>query len=108
MRSVAGLMRGLLRPEYLRTCRACGYSWKVPKWYAKVHPTGMPRSLGVGGNDGYGRAFSTGRVTDVVEGNGALAEDVARFRTCAKCSAHNDFTQRRIWHESKADYEGDD
>jgi hypothetical protein len=33
---------------------------------------------------------------------------VARYRTCAKCSAHNNYSQQRIWHESKTDYEGSD
>jgi predicted nucleic-acid-binding Zn-ribbon protein len=105
---MAGLMRALLRPEYLRTCRACGYTWKVPKWYAKIHPGGMPRSTWAGSNDGYGKAFSTDRITNTVDSNAALAQDVARFRTCAKCGAHNNYAQQRIWHESKTDYEGSD
>jgi hypothetical protein len=105
---MAGLMRALLRPEYLRTCRACGYTWKVPKWYARIHPGGMPRTLDGGSNDGYGRAFSSDRLTNTVNRNAALAQDVARYRTCAKCSAHNNYSQQRIWHESKTDYEGSD
>ena len=82
---MAGLIRALLRPEYLRTCRACGYTWKVPKWYAKIHPSGMPRYMSPNSSNGYGRAFSTGRASNVVANNAALAEDVARYRTCAKC-----------------------
>jgi hypothetical protein len=106
---MAGLVRALLHPEYLRTCRKCGYSWKVPKWYAKVHPRGTPYRMGPGGsNDGYGRAFSTDRLTNVIAGNAALAEDVARFRTCAKCNSIKDYSQQRIWHESKADVDGPD
>ena len=68
----------------------------------------MPRSMAAGSNDGYGRAFSTNRATNTVASNAALAEVVARYRTCAKCSTHNNFSQQRIWHESKADYEGSD
>jgi hypothetical protein len=101
-------MRALLRPEYLRTCRACGYTWKVPRWYAKIHPSGMPRSMTPDSSNGYGRAFSTGRASNVVSNNAALAEDVARYRTCAKCGAHKNYSQRRIWHESKADDESSD
>ena len=68
----------------------------------------MPRTLEGGSNDGYGRAFSSDRLTNTVNRNAALAQDVARYRTCAKCSAHNNYSQQRIWRESKADYEGED
>ena len=36
------LVRALIRPELLRTRKACGYSWKVPRYYAKMRPKGPP------------------------------------------------------------------
>lgn len=73
-----------------------------------MRPRGLPYRMGPETNDGYGRAFSTDLVNDAVANNASQAEDVARLRTCAKCGTHNDFSQQRIWHESKADFEGSD
>ena len=83
---VRALFRGFWRPEIARTCRECGYSWKAPRYYTKRHASVLP-----------GRAA----VKD------ALLSEEAIFDVCAKCGSKK-FSQKRVWFESKADFEGDD
>jgi predicted nucleic-acid-binding Zn-ribbon protein len=89
------------KPEYLRTCKKCGYTWKVNGWYSK--PRSQP-SAGLGGSMS-GMAPLTYVPDTRIE---KTAEVVAQLRTCDKCGSHDDYTQKRIWHETKADFEGSD
>jgi predicted nucleic-acid-binding Zn-ribbon protein len=71
----------VFHPEYRRTCKGCGYSWKVPRYFARVRPR-----TGLG----------------VINRNAAMAENVAVFKSCAKCGSTR-YTQERIWSEPSAD-----
>jgi predicted nucleic-acid-binding Zn-ribbon protein len=94
------LLRGVTHPELVRTCKSCGYQWKVPRYYARMRPSGQ------GGGSRYNSGgLDSNRAT--VDANAAMADEVATFRSCAKCGSQ-DYSQKRIWHESKADYDGSD
>jgi predicted nucleic-acid-binding Zn-ribbon protein len=84
--SVRALFRGFWRPEIARTCNECGYSWKAPRYYTKRHASVLP-----------GRATA----------KDALLSEEATFDICAKCGSKH-FSQKRVWLESKPDFEGDD
>jgi hypothetical protein len=99
-------VRAVRRPELIRTCKACGYSWKVPRYFAKTRPKGMSGSIH-GSADGYNRFTSVAGVDAMVDRNASMASQVAVYKTCAKC-ASQDYTQKRIWHETMADFEGED
>ncbi len=96
---MGALFRAVDRPEYLRTCTKCGYTWKVNGYYSK--PRSRP-SAGLGAS-----VSAMAPLTYVPDPRiEETAEEVAQLRTCAKCSSHDEYTQKRIWHESKADFEG--
>lgn len=96
---LSGFFRAIDRPEYVRTCKKCGYTWEVNGYYAKL------RSNGVGIEYGAATGRPVGYNPDARD---ALGEDVARLRTCDQCGAHDDYVQKRIWHESKVDFDGSD
>jgi hypothetical protein len=60
-----------------------------------------------GSTDGYGQLTSIAGVDAMVDRNASMASQVAVYKSCAKCGSQ-DYTQKRIWHESKADYAGGD
>lgn len=91
------LIRGFTRPELLRTCKSCGYQWKVPRYYSKMRPGSQ------GGTSRYGGGLNANSA--VVDANAGMANQVATFKTCAKCG-RQDYVQKRVWHESKADFDG--
>jgi hypothetical protein len=66
----------------------------------------MTSSIG-GSEDGYSHPTSLAGVDAMVDRNASMASQVAVYRTCATCGSQ-DYTQKRIWHESKADFEGAD
>ena len=99
-------LRAVRRPQLVRACKACGYAWTLPRYYAKTRPKGMTGSIH-GSADGYSRLTSIAGVDAMVDRNASLASQVAIYRSCAKCGSQ-DYTQKRIWHESKADLEGGD
>ena len=39
--AVSGILRGPWRPQYIRTCTQCGYSWTLPGFYTKPRSRGM-------------------------------------------------------------------
>jgi hypothetical protein len=55
--------------------------------------------------DGYTRLTSIAGADAMVDRNAALASQVAIYRSCATCGSQ-DYTQKRVWRESKADFEG--
>jgi predicted nucleic-acid-binding Zn-ribbon protein len=104
-----GFIRALSRPEILRTCKKCAYSWKTPRYYTKRHATGLARpDLGAGSRDGYmDNPFNPTHLSNMRGPNEELMKDEAVFDICPKCES-KEFSQKRIWRESKADYEGTD
>lgn len=101
------LWRGLVRPEIVRTCKECGYFWKMPRYFSKRHASGMPYGPLAGSNMvGEGTSFGgSASVQDVTASNEDLLDEEAAFNHCAKCGSKH-FSQKRMWFESKADYEG--
>jgi hypothetical protein len=62
---------------------------------------------GGGSTDGYSNPTSITGVDATVNQNASVADEVAVYKSCAKCGSQ-EYTQKRIWHESKADYDGAD
>jgi predicted nucleic-acid-binding Zn-ribbon protein len=99
-------VRAVGRPMLVRTCKVCGYTWTLPRYFAKTRPKGMTGSIG-GSTDGYSHPTSVAGVDAMVDRNASMAGQVAVYRTCAKCGSQ-DYTQKRIWRETTADFEGPD
>jgi predicted nucleic-acid-binding Zn-ribbon protein len=85
--ALRGFARAIVHPELLRTCQKCGYSWRMPRYFARVRATTMG--------------------SRVITRNAAMAADVAVFTTCARCGSTR-YSQKRIWKESDADVDGAD
>jgi hypothetical protein len=96
---VAGLVRAHPRPNVVRPWRACGYSWKVPRYFASPQTQGdlhaRARSPLAGRR---GREAAARRVEEV-------AEVSAAYDHCPHC-AEASFSQRRLWVQSKEAYLG--
>jgi hypothetical protein len=75
-----------LAKEYERTCDDCGHTWCVPKWAARPHMQGIPKT---------GRAQAAAAAAAVVAANARLAEKVAVFRQCHECDSVH-YKQRAI------------
>jgi hypothetical protein len=60
-----------------------------------------------GSTDGYDHLTSIAGVDAMVDRNASMADQVAIYKSRAKCGSQ-DSMQERIWHQSKADYEGGD
>lgn len=109
--SVSGFFRALVRPQIRRTCKQCGYSWTVPRYYTKHHlASGAATSSGgPAGYEGTGPVLagtSTDRTLIAAQSEQWL-EMKAQLAKCAKCNSLH-YTQKRIWSETRAAYEGDD
>jgi predicted nucleic-acid-binding Zn-ribbon protein len=76
--------------QYERTCADCGYSWRVPREFARK------RVLSVyGATSGIrGRGSGPAAKADLQAGY-AVAERAASFRTCPKCSSEQ-YSQRPV------------
>lgn len=95
-----------MRAQELRTCNQCGHAWKVWRYDTKRHLRGAPTDTGSFlGSHGSALAryqrISDGGQTEDRDGLNMTAD------RCTKCGSET-FTQRRIWHVSKADYQGDE
>ena len=93
---IRGFIRALSRPTFVRTCSNCGYRWEVSKYYSKPHPKGFPV---LGGGPSTASSFN-----EVATSNESMADAVAQLSTCAECQSKR-FTQKRMWHMSKAEYD---
>jgi hypothetical protein len=94
-----GILRALIRPKVLRTCRECGFAWKVPRYYAKpqvrVALAAKSRSPLAGRR---ARELAARRSEEI-------AEVSAEYGHCPRC-AKEEFSQRRLWVQSKEAYLG--
>jgi hypothetical protein len=94
-----GVLRALVRPKVLRTCRECAFAWKVPRYYARpqvrVALTAKSRS-----------PLTSRRARELA---GRRSEEMADVSTayghCPRCGKES-FSQRRLWVQSKDAYRG--
>jgi hypothetical protein len=94
-----GILRALIRPKVLRTCRDCAFTWKVPRYYAtpqiQVSVAAKSRSPLAGR-----RARES-----AVRRSEELAHVSAAYGRCPHCGKEK-FSQRRLWVQSKDAYLG--
>lgn len=94
-----GVLRALIRPKVLRTCRECAFAWKVPRYYARpqVRVALAAKS----------RSPLTSRRTRELAAR--RSEEIADVSTayghCPRCGQES-FSQRRLWVQSKDVYLG--
>ena len=81
--------------EYERTCRECGYTWRVPRSIARRGIRGMSAMTVRGATRGPGPMYTTSNVDALKADIEARAEQMEGLRVCAKCGA-DDFTQRPV------------
>jgi hypothetical protein len=81
---------GYFAREYIRTCRECGYSWRVPRAIAHQAGRGMS-AITLRGS--IGSAQQPGRIDGIAAAVGARADQIEAFRICARCGVDN-FAQR--------------
>jgi hypothetical protein len=95
---VAGFFRALVRPQVLRTCRKCGGTWKVPRYFTRRHARG-------GGSrpSGGGRSAKPSGASRTLKFNEGLLSQQVIFKKCPSCGEMN-FSQKRLWSEPKADH----
>jgi hypothetical protein len=96
---VVGFLRALRRPKVERTCQACRFRWKVPRYFASPQTQGdleaKARSPLAGQR---GRQAAARRAKE-------FAEMRAAYDRCPRC-ARVSFTQHRLWAQSKETYLG--
>jgi hypothetical protein len=93
---VSGVVRALIRPKCLRTCRGCGFSWKVPRYHAITQiGRGKPPSF----------LMSRQARESALPRNIERAKIRTAYRRCPYCGIET-FTQRRLWAQSKETYLG--
>ena len=94
-----GILRALIRPKMLRTCRECAFTWKVPRYYAKpqirVAVAAKSRSPLAGRR---ARELAARRSEE-------LADVSSAYARCPHCGKET-FSQRRLWVQSKEAYLG--
>ena len=82
---------GFFAREWERTCRECGYTWRVPRSIARRGIRGMSAMSAMGATRGaWASNSSLGGMRSEIAGRAELME---QFRICAKCGV-DDFTQR--------------
>ncbi len=108
---LTGFFRALARPQVLRTCKKCGYSWTVPRYYTKRHFRGLSLPPGATQVSPRGTGLMTPVTGQEVDETRKESEEVTRthsaYATCARCGSDT-YSQRRLWHESKSQFDGDD
>jgi hypothetical protein len=89
-----GVLRALVRPKVLRTCRECAFEWKVPRYYAtpqiRAALTAKSRSPLAGRR---GRELAARKSEE-------MAEVSTAYGHCPRCGKER-FSQRRLWVQSK-------
>jgi hypothetical protein len=84
---------GWFAKSYERTCRECGYSWRVPRSAARRGIRGIS-TITVGASREAGFPGGAG-LNELGGGISARAETMESYRICAKCGV-DDFTQRPV------------
>jgi hypothetical protein len=89
-----GLMAfGFFAREWERSCKECGYSWRVPRSIARRGIRGTS-AIGFGGQSISAR-YSPSGGGGLRSGIGARAELMEGFQICARCGVDN-FSQRPV------------
>jgi hypothetical protein len=93
------ILRALIRPKVLRTCRACAFTWKVPRYYAnpqiRVALAAKSRSPLAGKR---ARELAARRSEE-------MADVSTAYSRCPHCGKEM-YSQRRLWVQSKETYLG--
>jgi len=99
VRVVGDVLRALSRPKVLRTCRACGFAWKVPRYYALSQ---TERALYA-----KSRSHLAGRRGREVAARrlGEFAKVRSAYAHCPRCEEEA-YSQCRLWVQSKETYLG--
>jgi len=96
---VWGILRALIRPKALRTCRKCEFTWKVPRYYARpqIQVALAARSRS---------PLASRRTRELAaRRNEEMAEVSAAYGHCPRCGSE-EFSQCRLWVQSKEAYLG--
>jgi hypothetical protein len=94
-----GILRARIRPKVLRTCRACAFTWKVPRYYANPQIRAALRARSRSPLAGWrGRELAARRSEEIAE----LSTAYGRCPHCGK----ETYSQRRLWVQSREAYLG--
>lgn len=83
----------------------------MPRYYTKRHFRGLSLSAGARQVALRGTGLMTPETRSEVEEVSGESEEATRtYATCATCARcrSSSFSQRRLWHESKTVFDGDD
>ena len=100
-----GFLKGLVRPQVLRTCLTCRSTWTVARYYTKRHSTegSIAPISNTGGLGGPKLIIPTGSAGDtmkpVLKDSTDSAQIRASYGVCPECGS-NAWTQRRLWRSS--------
>jgi hypothetical protein len=94
-----GFVRARVRPKVLRTCRECAFAWKVPRYYTRPQTLVALRAKSRSPLAGKrGRESAARRSQE-------LADVSAAYDHCPRCGKQ-EFSQRRLWVQTKDTYLG--
>ena len=94
-----GVLRALIRPKVLRTCRECAFGWKVPRYYARpqVRAALLAKSRS---------PLTSKRARELAARRSQEIADVCGpYGHCPRCGKEA-FFQRRLWVQSRDVYLG--
>ena len=76
--------------EYIRTCKECGYSWRVPRAVARQSGRGMSSMTAL---NNMGSPRINGGRANLEAAISSRSDQMEAFRICARCGV-DAFTQR--------------
>ena len=88
--------------QYERTCADCGYSWRVPRYFARRHGIsyfligqgGGGFKSGLAGRAG-GPAIDEAELNREIQSSAEMDERTESFRKCPKCGSEH-YSQRPV------------
>ncbi len=79
-----------LAQQYERTCADCGYSWRVPRYFARKRVVSI-----YGATSGGRSAHRSGPAEADLQAGQAAVEQAESLRTCPKCGSEH-FSQHPV------------